>query len=337
MAENKAPVSCLLCGKIVHKAYLLEHYRTIHNDSAALLSSPTPTGYTLQKLEGFTTRLWAVNPTKVFKGLGYCTACHRTETSRYADPEKIQAEIGAGHVCKPPIPRPGRKKEAQVAKAAGGAGVRAAPTNALVVPYPIMVEAGIHEPAEYDLEDFVEDRKAADLCRGFEKQYEVIKAENAALKAGIAAAAGPAAPTAGSAAEAFARTLAELFDTRGVGKWIREKHAELQKKYEESDGFDPEEPHTARDTILGIVGIARNAATIAASANEENVQMRREMNLMRGQMEQLERKSVALSAIINEQAAKISELEAPLRAQEAVAYAAQRAEIERSMGVPTPP
>jgi len=337
MADVKKPTTCLLCGKILNGDYLLKHYREIHNDAAALLSSPTPTGYTLQKLEGFTTRLWAVNPTKVHKGLGYCTACHRTETSRYADPEKIQAEIGAGHVCKPPVPRPGRKKEAQAAKAAGGAGVRAAPLHALVVPYPIMVETGINEPAEYDLEDFVKDRKAAELCRGFEKQYEVIKAENAALKAGIAAAAGPAAPTAGSSAEAFARTLAELFDTRDVGKWMRTKHAKLQENYETKPGFDPDYPWTARDTILGIIGMARNADLVVADANEENVAMRREMNLMRGQMEQLERKSVALSAIINEQAAKISELEAPLRAQEAAAYAAQRAEIARSMGVPTPP
>ena len=330
MAETKAPITCMLCGKIVHKAYLREHYRNIHNDIAALLSSPTPAGFTLQKLEGFSTRLWAVPEDGCPKGLGYCTACHHPETSKSSDPDKIKAEIGAGHVCRPPIPRPGRKKEAQVAKATGGAGTSVSCGANLIVPFPTLVEAGINEPAEYDLEDFMNDLNAAKLCRLFELKAKKAENDLAALKAGMET----DATSAGSSAEAFTRTLTELFDARGIGKWVREKHADLKEKYEKSDGYDPEYPHEPRDTLLGIVGIAKNADTLVATTDEENIQVRREMNLMRLQMEEVQRKSLALAGIINEQAAKISELEAPMRADAAAAYAAQRAEIARSMGAP---
>ena len=180
------------------------------------------------------------------------------------------------------------------------------------------------------LEDMEEVFNAAKLCRKFELMAQAARAELAALQAATPV-------STGSTSEAFTRTLAELSDARGVGKWVREKHADLKEKYEKSDGYDPEYPHEPRDTLLGIVGIAKNADTFVATADEENIRMRREMNLMRLQMDEVQRKSTALAAIINEQAAKISELEAPMRAQEAAAYAAQRAEIARSMGAPTPP
>lgn len=333
MATVKKACTCLLCGKILNRDYLLTHYRTAHNDIAVLMSSPTPTGFTLQKLEGFSTRLWAVRGDGILKGLGYCTACHHTETSKSDDPDKIKAEIGVGHVCRPLIPRPNRKKEVQAAKVAavGGAGVSsaAATTKGFFVPYEWLKDLTEQDLEDYGLDELLEDIEGAKKVWPLQQALAAANKELEALKA--------ATPVAtGSTSEAFARTLAELFDARGIGKWVREKHADLKKKYEESDGYDAEYPFTARDTLLGIVGIAKEADTRVSGAEEEMIQVRREMNLMRLQMEEAQRKSIALATIINEQAAKISELEAPMRAQAAAAYAAQRDEIARSMGAPTP-
>jgi len=332
MAETKAPTACMLCGKIVHKAYLREHYRNIHNDIAALLSSPTPTGFALQKLEGFSTRLWAVREEGVPKGLGYCTACHHTETSKSSDPDKIKAEIGAGHVCKPPIPRPNRRKEVQAAKVAavGGAGVSsaAATTKGFFVPYEWLTDLTEQDLEGYGLDELLEDIEGAKKVWPLQQALAAANKELEALKAATPV-------SAGSTSEAFTRTLTELFDARGIGKWVREKHVALKKDYEAGKGYDAEYPFTARDTLLGIVGIAKEADLRVSAAEEEMIQVRREMNLMRLQMEEAQRKTLALSATVNEQAAKIHELEAPLRAQAAAAYAAQRAEIAQYLPDPT--
>lgn len=259
----------------------------------------------------------------------YCLDCHRMEQMEGTGTPLVRF---ATHEC-PTSRGPSKLKGTKIVKAteppAGGAGTTPAPpVRALVVTYDWLRETGeLYVEEGVSLEDVEEVFNTAKLCRKFELMAQAARAELAALQAATPV-------STGSTSEAFTRTLAELSDARGIGKWVRDTHADLKKKYEESKGYDPEYPHEPRDTLLGIVGIAKEAATLVATADEENIRMRREMNLMRLQMEEAQRKSTALAAIINEQAAKISELEAPMRAQAAAAYAAQRAEIARSMGAP---
>jgi len=261
----------------------------------------------------------------------YCLDCHRMEQMEGSGTPLVRF---ATHEC-PTSRGPSKLKGTKIVKAAepatGGAGVSApapATTRALVVPLDWIADRTEQDMEGYGMDELEKEFEAAKQAWKFQKMAEAARKELEALQAATPV-------STGSTGEAFTRTLAELSDARGIGKWVREKHVALKKDYEESDGYDPEEPFTARDALLGIVGVAKNADRLVSAAEEEMIQVRREMNLMRLQMQEAQRKTLALSATVNEQAAKIHELEAPLRAQAAAAYAAQRAEIAQYLPDPT--